>query len=271
MNSKVLKSDARAQATSVQRSIELCQAVVRLDEEDTDGQEILFAELDDLLDVAQDHEVTEILTDPRFLSVKDRIHEIRAHYEYRREMLLADEIIANHSTQVAEDFRSHDWYDKALDFETTALAPYQRKHILFVGSGPFPTSPMAFLRNNPGARVTCMERYKPACERAEKVAAIYDLPDLEIINTDGAAETDFTAYDCVIVGLVVGAVDDHKSNIVDQFMEHVPPGILLCFRTADGSGRVIYPSVDMSAFDNVNHTLLEAPPHKSFTLVIVDR
>lgn len=255
----------------VQRILDLSTSVVDVTENDLDRQEALFAVLDNLLDDADRATIEAVLRSAIFLEIKDRIHARRAAYEYAREMLLADEIIAELDAEIAEGFRSHGWYDKALDFETAALAPYHCKSILFVGSGPFPTSPMAFLRNNPDAVVTCMERYADACEKARKVADISGMENLRIKQTDGVNETDFSAYDCVIVGLVVGAVDALKSSVVDHFLNHVPDETLLCFRTADGSGRVIYPGVDQKAFEEIPHHRLQGPPHKSFTLVIVDR
>lgn len=262
---------ARPQSMLASRCVDLCVEVVSVAKDNISAQEAIFAELDPLLDAANPQDISDILQSSVFQTIKDEMHSIRAAYEYDREMLLADEIIAKHSADVAEEFRSHDWYDKALDFETKALAPYACKSILFVGSGPFPTSPMAFLRNNPAATVTCMERFPDACARARQVADIFELPDLEIIHADGADEKDFSSYDCVIVGLVVGAVDDQKNRIVDHFLKQVPKDTLLCFRTADGSGKVIYPSVNMEDFEDIPHKALEGPPHKSFTMVIVDR
>ncbi|MEO1066999.1 MAG: nicotianamine synthase family protein [Pseudomonadota bacterium] len=251
--------------------LRLCTSICKTENDDLDGREALFAELDPILDTASDEIIESVLASSTFQAMKDTVHAIRAAYEYEREMELANDIIVQHNAKVAEAFRSHDWYDTALDFETKALAPFKRKRILFVGSGPFPTSPMAFLRNNPGAKVTCMERYDDACEKARAVADIFGLPELEIINSDGAEVRDFSAFDCVIVGLVVGAVDSHKATIVEHFLTHVPDDALLCFRSADGSGQVIYPSVDPKDLVDVPHTILEGPPHKSFTMIIVDR
>lgn len=257
--------------TRVSRILSLCVSLVNVDGDNLSVQEELFAELDGLLDVADNAEIEAVLSSPTFMSVKNTLHSLRASYEYAREVDLADDIIAENNAAVGETFRSHDWYDKALDFETNALAPYALKSILFVGSGPFPTSPMAFLRNNPGATVTCMDRSADACKQAEQVSEIYGLPDLKIRNTDGASITDFKEFDCVIVGLVVGSNDEKKQPIVDHFLKHVPDDTLLCFRSATGSGRIIYPSVDLDVLGGLDVEVLEGPPHKSFTLILVKR
>ncbi|MEP3232029.1 MAG: nicotianamine synthase family protein [Hyphomicrobiales bacterium] len=251
--------------------ISLCEQIAETPINDLDRLEELYSKLDPILDVADQETVDLVLSDTTFQENRDQLHTKRAHYEYDREKLLADEIIAEHNADVAAKFRSHDWYDKALDFETTALAPYKLQNILFVGSGPFPTSPMAFLRNNPSAKVSCMERYEAACEKAREVANIFGMDALNIINNESTDVTDFSDYDCVIVGLVVGAVQEQKAKIVKHFLDHVPEETLLCFRTADGSGQIIYPSVDLDHLAGLNYKVLEGPPHKSFTLVILER
>ena len=251
--------------------VTLCVEIAETPIDALDRLEELYSKLDPILDVADQEAVELVLGHPTFQENRDQLHTKRAHYEYDREKLLADEIIAEHNAAVASKFRSHDWYDKALDFETTALAPYKLQNILFVGSGPFPTSPMAFLRNNPSAKVSCMERYEVACEKARKVANIFGMDALNIINKESTDVTDFSHYDCVIVGLVVGAVQEQKAKIVKHFLDHVPDRTLLCFRTADGSGQIIYPSVDLDHLAGLTYKVLEGPPHKSFTLIIVER
>ena len=251
--------------------ISLCVEIAETAIDDLDRLEEIYSKLDPILDIADQETVDLVLANKTFQENRDQLHTKRAHYEYDREKLLADEIIAEHNADVASKFRSHDWYDKALDFETTALAPYQLQNILFVGSGPFPTSPMAFLRNNPSAKVSCMERYEVAYEKGRAVADIFGMDALNIINKESTDVTDFSDYDCVIVGLVVGAVQEQKAKIVRHFLDHVPDETLLCFRTADGSGQIIYPSVDLDHLAGLNYKVLEGPPHKSFTLVIVER
>lgn len=264
----MIKHDAHNSTSEI---ISLCVEIAETAIDDLDRLEEIYSKLDPILDIADQETVALVLDSPVFQKHRDQLHTKRAHYEYDREKLLADEIIAEHNADVATKFRSHDWYDKALDFETTALAPYKLQNILFVGSGPFPTSPMAFLRNNPGAKVSCMERYEIACKKARKVANIFGMDALNIINEESTDVTDFSEYDCVIVGLVVGAVQEQKAQIVKHFLDHVPSETLLCFRTADGSGQIIYPSVDLDHLAGLNYKVLEGPPHKSFTLVIVER
>ncbi|MEP1443962.1 MAG: nicotianamine synthase family protein [Hyphomicrobiales bacterium] len=256
---------------SSEEIVSLCVEIAKTAIDDLEHLEEIYSKLDPILDGVDQETVDLVLNNHTFQKNRDQLHTKRAHYEYDREKLLADEIIAEHSADIATRFRSHDWYDKALDFETTALAPYELQNILFVGSGPFPTSPMAFLRNNPSAKVSCMERYEAACVKARAVADIFGMNALNIINEESTDVTDFSNYDCVIVGLVVGAVQEQKAKIVKHFLDHVPDKALLCFRTADGSGQIIYPSVNLDHLAGLNYKVLEGPPHKSFTLVIVER
>ncbi len=83
--------------------------------------------------------------------------------------------------------------------------------------------------------------------------------------------TDFSDYDCVIVGTVVGVSEAEKRRVVQHFLDHVPPTTLLVIRTAIGPGRIVYPSVDLAQLGGIEYRVLTDPPQETFTMIITHR
>ena len=253
-----------------ERAIELCGEAVRAGMNAPERHEAVFSELDGILERADADVVRLILHDGRYRAMRQAVLHLRAAYEYEREYLLAQNIIEAGSPSPASAFRSADWYEQATDFEMTALAPYRPKRMLFVGAGPFPTSPFSYMCADPAVSITCLDRSARAGETAAAVSKVFGFEDLRFIASDVLEFTGFAGFDCVIIGLVVGISTAEKSRIAMHLRQWVPPKTLLAFRTAVGSGAVIYPSADLSAFDDTGCRVLPDPPHKSFTLAIVN-
>lgn len=255
----------------VAQSLALCLEVVREPTPNHVDQERLFAELDRFLATANRHQTESILRDPRFGAIRERLLLVRTGYEYARECVLARAIVKAKSEAPLKDFRSAKWYEEAHEFEIRALAPHAPRNLLIVGAGPFPTTAISFLRANPHATVTCIDNNIEACELGNAVARVCQCTDLEIRHADALDMTDFHTYDCVIVGTVVGILDADKRRIVEHYKRWVPPATLLVFRTATGPGRIIYPSIDPALLDDIEYTILEDPPQKTFTMILTNR
>jgi len=255
----------------VGRAIELCVAAAGAPARAGLSHERLFAELDELLTSADDVQVAALRRDPQYRRVRGRVLRVRAAYEYQRELALARAIVEARSEAPARGFRSACWYQQAHCFETGILGPFGCERMLFVGTGPFPTSAISYLRDNPGASVACIERDRGACAIAREVAAILGCSELEVIHAEALLVSEFTRFDCVLVGLVVGACDVEKRQVVQHFTGRVPPSALLAFRTAVGSGTIVYPSVDPVLLRGLRHRIFPNPPHGSFTLLLIDR
>ena len=253
------------------RAVDLCLEAVSTQADAINRREEVFAELDGILERASDEQIRQILSCGRYRAVRQLVYHTRAEYEYEREMLLAQDIVETGSEHPAAAFRSADWYDRATEFEMRALASYRPKRMLFVGAGPFPTSPFSYMRIDPEVSVTCLDRHESAGDIAREVAAIFGFDHFDAISSDILDFTGFADFDCVIIGLVVGTNDAEKARIAEHLKRWVPPDILLALRTAVGSGAVIYPEFDLSSFDGSKPRLLANPPHKSFTLAILER
>ncbi len=253
------------------RALALCEAVVEETASSPAARERLFSELDEILDRAGEDLIESILAHGRFIAIRERVHDVRAEYEYQRETVVAENMIRAKSDAAAQEFRSRDWYDKAVDFESKALAPWNPKRLVFVGAGPFPTTPFNYMNHNPDSTVVCLEKSGDAAALSREVAKILGFGRLEIITADAHTYDAYDDFDCVMVGLVVGTSARDKSRIVDHFLGAVPENSVLTFRTAVGPGRVIYPSVDLAQLEGLDYRIMPDPPHKSFTMILVDR
>lgn len=254
-----------------ERALALCLRVSTEPLPSPAEQERLFAELDELL-FGVDEEFTQwILEHPRYQPIKERLHEIRAEYEYDRERALARRLVAAGDESPLAGFRSASWYEVAHQFELDALAPYAPKRVLVVGAGPFPTTALSFMRAHRDAAVACIELRAEAYTLATQVARISNCEALQIIHADALTLEDFSAYDCVIVGTVVGVSEAEKRRVVEHFLEFVPKTALLVLRTAIGPGRIVYPSVDLSQLAGIEFWILTEPPQETFTMIITDR
>lgn len=255
----------------VDHAVGLCVDVVRAAPQSDQAVERLFAELDGILLDLDDAQIDAVRQDPRYSVIREHFHLIRAEYEYKREITVAQTIVDAGREAAADQFRSADWYEIAQEFEVRSLAPFQCERMLWLGTGPFPTSPIYFAQANPGLSIVCVDNNAEACRLAKDVVRIFDCPTLEIVHADALELLDFSYYDCVMVGLVVGVGDADKKRVVEHFTRLVPPETLLAFRTAVSSGTIIWPSIDLRLLDGIEHRLLPDPPQKLYSLILVDR
>jgi Nicotianamine synthase protein len=254
-----------------ERALALCLRVTSEPTPSPAEQERLFAELDELLFGVDEKFTRWILEHPRYRPIRGYLHEIRAQYEYDRERALARRLVAAGDESPLAGFRSASWYEEAHQFELDALAPYAPKRLLVVGAGPFPTTALSFMRAHRDATVACVELRAEAYTLATQVARISNCEALQVIHADALTLEDFSAYDCVIVGTVVGVSEAEKRRVIEHFLEFVPASTLLVLRTAIGPGRIVYPSVDLSQLAGIEYRLLTDPPQETFTMIITDR
>lgn len=186
----------------------------------------------------------------------------RAQYEYERELDLALEMLEKKSVDI--DYETKEWYEKTLSFECEILKAFKLKRILMIGTGPFPISAVSYMEKL-GVEVDGVEKDRLACKISEQVALLYNRKFL-VMHEDAFNLTDFSGYDCIIVGLVVGPTDEEKKMIVKHFLKHAPDDILLVFRTAWGKGKKIYPSVEIAGYNE-----FQDPLNGDFTILVVDR
>ena len=247
----------------------LCQDILALFPKQSVEKERLYSLLDDSI-TDLDAIAVETITDRlRTLGIHEELLLDRDAYEYAREVTLAEAIIAVGDQSPLENFRSTQWYHDAHCFENTALAPYSPKNVLMVGSGPFPSTALSLLQSFPNANIHGLEKRRQAWSLSQEVATISGHGNLYIHWGNALSRTTLEMYDCIIVGTVVGVLTVEKNAIIDYFLALKNPGTTVAFRTATGPGEIIYPTVDLSLFEGSDFQVLDNPPQKTWTTIII--
>lgn len=254
---------------TTEQILTLCQSILALFPNQNVGKERLYSLLDDSIINLDATAVTTIIDRLRALGIHEELLLDRDAYEYAREVALAEAIIAVGDQSPLQNFRSAQWYHDAHHFENAALAQYAPNNILMVGSGPFPSTALSLLQSFPNANIHCLEKRRQACNLSQEVAEILGHGNLYIHWGNALSRTTLEMYDCIIVGTVVGVLTDEKNTIIDYFLALSNPGTTLAFRTATGPGKIIYPTVDLSLFDGSKFQILDNPPQKTWTTIIV--
>ena len=254
--------------TSTNEILGLCQRILEVPAIQHNEKERLYSIIDASLLGINNETVTDIVKGLRERNIHETFLLDRDAYEYDREVVLARSIIGAGDKSPLQNFRSAGWYEDAHNFENSALIQYSPKRILVIGSGPFPTTAISLMDTFPGSSVVCIEKSKEACELSEKVAKIYG-HYLHVIHDDALAIKSLIAYDCVLVGTVVGVRDADKDSVIEHFLKLVAPRTTLAFRTAAGPGRIVYPTVRLSRFENFDFRILDNPPQKTWTTIIL--
>lgn len=256
------------QPAAVADALSLCRLIVSVPAAECGRLERLFAALEARLDGFDRKMVRSMLGAPGFRAIHGRLQAVRAGYEYGRERDLARAIAAGGGSRALADFRSRAWYDRAHEFEARLFRPFAFKRVLFVGLGPYPTTALALAGSHIGSSITCVDRCPEACALAERVARMVGGEPFRVVNANAFEITDFTGFDCILVGLVVGATDSEKRQVVRHFLRWVPKTVVLVLRCADGPGLLFYPSIDPRWIQDRRVRVVPDPPQKTFTAIV---
>ena len=115
-----LMTSKRASSAEADRALALCLEAVRAPNAPYAEQERRFARLDDLL-LSDEGLAEPLLEDPRYQRIRDDFLLVRAAYEYERERVLAEAIIAAGDDSPLDAFLAA--YRKALEDSTYPAGP----------------------------------------------------------------------------------------------------------------------------------------------------
>ncbi len=245
----------------------LLQSILRLSSNDNNRNErwvqeldVLYSELERRIEDLDLCNVELILKDRRIGPRFPELYAIRAQWEERLETMLSRRALCADSPIRAVQSE----VDRKINmlpqefFDSIA----GRERVLFVGSGPFPTTAMAIARvlNRP---VTCLDfnhranalasEFLDAGEYSERVSVMR-----------GALETfdDIANFDTIVAAFLVGVSTTPqevgaKSRLVSGAAKRLQRGGRMVLRTSLGGGELIYPAVE--APNNVNFCVNTIP------------
>jgi len=252
--------------------VALCQKVLEVPVLAHAEKEHLYSLLDDSVMNLHHGTIATITDHLQTLGIHEELLLDRDAYEYTREVALAKAIIDVGDQSPLENFRSTQWYHDAHCFENAALAQYSPTNILMVGCGPFPSTALSLMDSFPDANLVCLDKDTTAYHLATEVVEIFGHKlyggCVDVLKLPGWT---LKQYDCVLVGTVVGVRKQEKSDIVNYFLHGVTPGTTLAVRTATGPGEIIYPTVDLDLFNDLDYRVLPNPPQKTWTTILMQR
>lgn len=162
----------------------------------------------------------------------------------------------------------------AVGQKIASLAPVffqelrDRRRILFVGSGPYPTTAMAIsLMCN--VDVTCLDRNEAANEIGAEFISVGRMSSrLNIVAGDVEEFPDIESFDAVVLAFLVGIGHqtqpmETKDRLVQHLTGRLASNSRLILRTPVFGGRLIYPSVTPPSSDRCLETRLFPSPDKS--------
>jgi hypothetical protein len=235
-----------------------------------------FLELESYAVEANQAIVREILSDPEILAMLPQAYAVRALSEYELEWRCASETIASPRAPELIAKQVEDKLEALPSAFYEVLAGCQR--ILFAGSGPFPTTAMALHRKF-DRPVVCIDRDGRANELAQDYVSASEIPyDIEFVASDLAHFSDFGKFDCVVCAFLIGVGTsaqplETKSIFIRDVVKKMPANLPIVLRSPQGLGRLVYPSLEPSAFggysfvENPDSSLPPVPYDKSFTVI----
>lgn len=218
----------------------------------------VFEDLERLVGQMTPGQARALLADARVRALLPQLYAIRAAFEYDLEVSSANAALSAADPAAAVDacVAAKIAMLPATFFEALS----ERRRLLFVGSGPFPTTAMALVRVL-GRPVTCLDRDGAANALAARFVAASDMASA-ITILEGALERfdDLPRYDAVVGAFLLG-VDivpqalNAKSVLVEEIADQVALGTRMVLRTPRDAGALIYPAIELRQRDGYTISL----------------
>lgn len=239
--------------------------------------EPIFRELELLVRTATDDVHGQVLADTKIMASLPRLHQIRAAYEYDKEMSLALALLASHkgAAQLSGLLDRESFWAFSADMR---LELDDCDSIAVVGSGPLPLTALSILREK-DIQMTCFERDPFAFEVGQKVIGLSGIADhVQCVEVDALSFQDYSAFDAVIAAVLVGVdMEDTTCHIRGKIAEHLTIGMRLgarfIVREPHGLGLLFHPPLGLepsSYFDYRIHLPTKASnePYRSAVAVL---
>ena len=239
--------------------------------------EPIYAELESLMQQADNADTARILTDARIKTQLELLHQIRAAYEFDKEIDAARSILdLEDPAQHLADIIDHQSYWILTEPVLNALKP--TKNVAVIGSGPLPLTALAVAEQT-GATVTCFELDKEAFELGNQIIAHSPQKQtITCLNQLAEGGEVFERFDAVISAVLLGVDLDSpnhipKSQTLNGFLSAVPNNAPVILRDPFRLGCLFYPAaetdqlakVEVSRFDP--STAIGEPYRSSFLIL----
>ena len=205
---------------------------------------------------ADNDDTARILADDRIKSALEHLHQIRAAYEFDKEIDAAKSILdledpAQHLAEIM-DHQSY-W----ILTEPVLKALKDAKNVAVIGSGPFPLTALGVAEKTDAA-VTCFELDKSAFDLSTKIIAhSKQKQSIACLNQLAKGGEVFEKFDAVISAVLLGVDLDSpnhipKSESLNAFLNAVPNSAPVILRDPFRLGSLFYPAAQTDQLPNVD-------------------
>ncbi len=226
------------------------QAVLLIENQEYEKFDMLFSRLKILLQ--QNTSIVDlVIADPEIRLAQYDLQRCVSSFFYAYEK--AWSIYISESVSPKKTFKiypGYDGYKELTSLELRRATPRKVQKVLFVGSGPVPTTPifLAFQKIS----VDCVDISREACELATRLTNKLGLHKyMRFLETDILDYGEFQQYDLVWVAVMAGETDTQKKTVVKHLCAHLRNKQILIMRTGIGVGRFIYASIEPQLFDGL--------------------
>ena len=217
--------------------------------------EPIYAELEGLMQQADNDDTVRILADNRIVSQLEHLHQIRAAYEFDKEIDAAKSILGlDDPTQHLADIMDHQSYWILTEPVLEALKG--AKNVAVIGSGPLPLTALSVAEKTDAA-VTCFETAKDAFDLGNDIIAHSpQRQKITCLNQLAKGGEIFKKFDAVISAVLLGVDLDSpnhipKSETLNAFLTAVPENAPVILRDPFRLGSLFYPAAQTDQLTNV--------------------
>ncbi|MEP3630453.1 MAG: nicotianamine synthase family protein [Hyphomicrobiales bacterium] len=218
--------------------------------------EPIYAELEGLMQQADSDDTARILADDRIKGALEHLHQIRAAYEFDKEIDAAKTILgledpAQHLAEIM-DHQSY-W----ILTEPVLKALKGAKNVAVIGSGPLPLTALGVAEQT-DAFVTCFELDKDAFDLGNKIIAHSpQKQNIACLNQLAKGGDVFKKFDAVISAVLLGVDLDSpnhipKSETLNAFLSAVPNNAPVILRDPFRLGSLFYPAAQTDQLSNID-------------------
>jgi hypothetical protein len=223
-----------------------------LDEPESVNRAVMALE-GDLLPMAAEETSVPPDIDPETVAALNALYE---RYEVNLEKRYASLVIRRLTT--VHNYPLYGRFERLIAKEVETAELKAKDRILFIGSGPFPISPILLHEKTGGAVIDCYDSSAEACRTSREllgklgmsnVVRVHELAgqDAELPTVDSPGE--LGVYDAIVVALLA---QPKRALLHRIWLSN--PGAKVILRTSDGNRRLLYAGMDVSTLDRAHFT-----------------
>ena len=218
--------------------------------------EPIYGEIESLIQYADNDDTARILADDRIKNQLEHLHQIRAAYEFDKEIDAAKSILnLEDPAQHLADIMDHQSY--WILTEPVLKALKSAKNVAVIGSGPLPLTALGVAEKTDAA-VTCFEVDKDGFDLGNKIIDLSpEKQKITCLNQLAEGGEVFEKFDAVISAVLLGVDLDSpnhipKSETLNAFLTAVPGNTPVILRDPFRLGCLFYPAAQTDQLSNVD-------------------